>query len=86
MKIPLKILTLVFLMGVMSCSFQKPISIKKSENNDTYKVEYLFEHEGIKVYRFRDYGNYVYFTNCNSDITVAGNDSTKNITTISRKK
>lgn len=30
---------------------------------DDYCVEFLFEADGVKVYRFRDAGRYVYFTN-----------------------
>jgi len=46
-------------------------------DNATYSVDYLFEHEGCKVYRFEDHGHYVYFTNCNSDVTSIENDSTQ---------
>nr|MBS0038438.1 DUF4884 domain-containing protein [Saprospiraceae bacterium] len=38
---------------------------------------YLFEHEGFKVYRFRDSCNFVYFTNCIGDTTSVVNDSTR---------
>ena len=48
----------------------------KSENNRTYEVSYLFEHDGVKVYRFMDMGNYVYFTT-KGDVTSIKNDSTK---------
>ncbi|HCY41263.1 MAG TPA: hypothetical protein DHV48_07910 [Prolixibacteraceae bacterium] len=46
-------------------------------NNDTYQVEYLFEHDGCKVYRFEDRGHYVYFTNCVGDVTSIQKDSTE---------
>jgi hypothetical protein len=37
----------------------------KSEQteNPNFKVDFLFEKDGCKVYRFLD-GNYHYFTNC----------------------
>ena len=38
-------------------------------------VSYLFEHDGCKVYRFYDKGNYVYFTT-RGDVTSITNDST----------
>lgn len=67
----------------VACSVQKPLTIVKPENNATYKVEYLFEHDGCKVYRFFDYGNYVYFTNCTGNATTFSNDSiNRRITTI----
>lgn len=52
-----------------------PISEAPALNNSTYTVSYLFEHEGIKVYRFQDSGRYVYFTNCGGEITSITNDS-----------
>ena len=42
----------------------------------SYEVSYLFEHDGVKVYRFMDMGNYVYFTT-KGDVTSIKNDSTK---------
>lgn len=30
-----------------------------------YDVKFLFECNGVKVYRFRDNGDYIYFTNTN---------------------
>ncbi len=42
----------------------KPIYDKPSKNNMSYNVAYLFEHDGCKVYRFEDRGNFVYFTTC----------------------
>jgi hypothetical protein len=59
-----------------SCYVEKPLEKKPAENNGTYKVEYLFEHEGCKVYRFADRGNYIYFTNCNGE-AIARTDSTE---------
>ena len=59
---------------------QKPISHLSPENNQTYKVEYLFEHDGCKVYRFREETvgfYYVYFTNCNGESTAVNSDSTR---------
>ena len=47
-----------------SCVSQIPLTKEKPVNNSTYQVEYLFEHEGCKVYRFMDMGHYIYFTNC----------------------
>lgn len=52
-----------------SCVSQIPLTKEKPVNNSTYQVEYLFEHEGCKVYRFMDMGHYIYFTNCEGDVT-----------------
>jgi len=73
----LSILLLPLVLGVLvvSCTVPKPISREPAHNNSYYKVEYLFEHEGCKVYRFRDDGYYVYFTNCSGE-AIARTDST----------
>ena len=55
---------------------QLPLQTRESENNETYDVDYLFEHDGCKVYRFYDRGNYVYFTNCTGEAIVK-TDSTE---------
>lgn len=62
--------------ALYSCMSQRPIALQKPPNNDTYTVEYLFEHDGCKVYRFLDRGNCVYFTNCNGDATAFSDSAT----------
>ena len=62
-------------MGITSCYTAIPLKEGKSENNTTYKVSYLFEHDGCRVYRFYDRGNYVYFTT-RGDVTAIKNVST----------
>lgn len=64
------------LLLMSACFSNRPIYNVKAQNNATYKVEYLFEHDGCKIYRFMDNGNYVYFTNCGGDVTSISNDST----------
>lgn len=73
-KISLLVITV---MGVYSCTTPMPLVSGKADNNKTYPVEYLFEHDGCKVYRFQDQGNWVYFTNCKGDVTSIKNDSTQ---------
>ncbi|MCD8032147.1 MAG: DUF4884 domain-containing protein [Bacteroides sp.] len=65
--------TVLFLFS--SCSPQIPLARGQADNNRTYQVQYLFEHDGCKVYRFYDMGNYVYFTNCSDHTTAISNDS-----------
>lgn len=77
MKVLVKLLLfLCFTIGISSCFSSIPLKEGKSENNTTYNVSYLFEHDGCKVYRFYDRGNYVYFTT-KGDVTSIKNDSTK---------
>jgi len=37
--------------------------------NSEFKVDFLFENDGCKVYRFMDAGNYVYYTDCTGKIS-----------------
>ncbi|TDW99238.1 DUF4884 domain-containing protein [Dinghuibacter silviterrae] len=67
-------------LALAACSPNIPIQTAKAQNNQTYKVSYLFEQDGCKVYRFFDNGNPVYFTNCNGETTKLG-DSTQARTT-----
>lgn len=68
---------LIAITSLYSCMIERPISKLSPSNNGTYKVEYLFEHDGCKVYRFWDYGHYVYFTNCKNSVSSVENDSTQ---------
>lgn len=67
--------SLLTILALAACTTNKPLAKGPSDNNKTYEVEYLFEHDGCKVYRFFDYGNYVYFTNCEGNTTAIGSDS-----------
>ena len=58
------------------CAVGVPIQTKEPGNNKTYEVDYLFDHDGCKVYRFYDRGNYVYFTNCTGE-AIMKTDSTE---------
>lgn len=69
-------LPLLALLVLPACAtYRQPISKEPAENNKDYTVEYLFEHDGCKVYRFQDGSYYVYYTNCKGD-AVARTDST----------
>ncbi|MEP7372569.1 MAG: DUF4884 domain-containing protein [Chitinophagaceae bacterium] len=69
-------LSFAVLLIATGCATGIPLQTKESENNKTYNVDYLFEHDGCKVYRFYDHGNYVYFTNCRGE-AIAKTDSTE---------
>jgi hypothetical protein len=68
-------LQMIACLSVSSCGVQVPISKMQPANNKTYQIEYLFEHDGCKVYRFIDEGHYIYFTNCKGDVTSIEKDS-----------
>lgn len=77
MKIAAKIILLLFcIMNFSSCNIGIPLRYEPSDNNDSYTIQYLFQHDGVKVYRFYDKGNYVYFT-IRGDVTSIKTDSTK---------
>jgi hypothetical protein len=71
------VLILIVSCEFLSCTRQVPVSKVIPENNRTYQVDFLFEHDGCKIYRFIDKGNTVYFTNCNGDVTSLISDSTE---------
>lgn len=71
-----RIFPILLLPFATACTVEQPLTTEPSHNNSTYKVEYLFEHEGCKVYRFSDRGYYVYFTNCKGE-AIAKIDSTE---------
>jgi hypothetical protein len=81
----MRYLPLLLLLLATSCMIQHPITREPAQNNHDYKVDYLFEHDGCKVYRFWDRDYYVYFTNCSGE-AVARTDSTavKNETRIAK--
>lgn len=39
-----------------------------TETKGEFKIEFLFEHEGCKVYRFNDGGHYIYYSDCRGQI------------------
>lgn len=85
MKTRLSILVLIGTM-MTACYTGRPVAQQVPGNNATYNVDYLFEHEGCKVYRFYDRGNYVYFTNCTGEVTAINSDSTEHrVQTVIRK-
>ena len=68
----------MLLLAFANCTITAPISSTPAKNNPGYDVEYLFEHDGCRVYRFRDSGNWVYFTNCRGE-AISYPDSTNTI-------
>lgn len=69
----LETLIVLALIGLLF-SIVLPIMIKihldsKVDPVGFYNVQYLFETNGIKVYRFRDDGKYLYFTDMRDSIS-----------------
>jgi hypothetical protein len=61
------LLIAIVALGLGSCMSEG--ITRESTNNDDFKVTYLFEKDGIKVYRFEDGISYHYFTTRGETIT-----------------
>ncbi|AEI50468.1 DUF4884 domain-containing protein [Runella slithyformis] len=48
-----------------------------STTNRNYTLDLLFEHEGCKVYRFKDGERFVYWTDCRGKVETAYQDTNK---------
>ncbi len=74
----LAILCVPALCCLTSCFAERSVSVSRAQNNPDYTIDYLFEHDGCRVYRFYDLwsGSYVYFTT-QGDVTAIPNDSTR---------
>lgn len=51
---------------------------KVKEEQDPYERTFLFEYEGVRVYRFYDNGSAVYFTNKTGEVRAAGQGIRRN--------
>lgn len=64
------LLKLALLIGVVTCCFscKKTPQLMEQSSNSEIKIELLFEKDGCKVYRFYDYGQPIYFTDCRGKV------------------
>ena len=58
----MKYLTLAAALLLLTSCEHDPISSEHTGKNDEIKVDFLFEKDNIKIYRFLDDGHYHYFT------------------------
>jgi len=56
-----KIVFVLMIVMLMSSCYKDPQETSTEGNG--FRVEFLFEKDGVKVYRFSDGGRYHYFTN-----------------------
>lgn len=54
---------LFILLPLLLCGCRKEAQATYSTTNNEIKVDFLFEVDGVRVYRFVDAGHFVYFTN-----------------------
>lgn len=58
----------------------EPMSKERVGKDDGFEVEYLFEKDGVKMYRFYDGMHFHYFTSRGETITTQQNSSGKTTT------
>jgi hypothetical protein len=69
-KFSINQLTLVFtslLLAVVFLSSCKGDARESIQDGD-FKIDFLFEKDGCKIYRFKDGGEYVYWSNCSGNM------------------
>ena len=79
MKKTLAIYIVLIGLGAMlfgACS-NEPMSSERLGKDDGFAVEYLFEKDGVKVYRFYDNGYAHYFTTKGETISVQNTGKTR---------
>lgn len=57
------LIAMVLVVLLVACGRAEPVATDDT-TNPKVTVDLLFEHDGCKVYRFKDSGNYRYFVNC----------------------
>lgn len=57
----MKKIILILSIALVGC-YNEPMSTEHTGKDDKFQIEYLFEKDGLKVYRFYDGGLYHYFT------------------------
>jgi hypothetical protein len=57
------LLTVILCLSMAGCE-SPPIQTDKT-NNQNFVVEFLFEHDGCRIYRFQDDGRNIYYAHCN---------------------
>jgi hypothetical protein len=56
-----KILLLLTFVSLIGCT-SKSISVEQTGKDNSITIEFLFEKDGLKMYRFYDLAHYHYFT------------------------
>lgn len=74
-----KFLILFFALLLLS-SCKKEAQEVFSTTNSEIRVDFLFEVDGIKVYRFYDNGHFVYFTNRTGNTEYSYTTQNRNVT------
>jgi hypothetical protein len=70
-----KILFVILTITMTGC-FNEPQSVEHMGKDDKFQIEYLFEKDGVKMYRFMDGSHYHYFTTNGETMTTQQNGKT----------
>lgn len=72
----MKKITLISVLSLsLFCSCLNDAQHKVETSNSNFEVEFLFEKDGCKIYRFMDGGHAVYWTDCRGKIETVYNQS-----------
>ena len=74
----LKLITAISIMMLSGCRVDKGVKEVKTTNT-SFDVELLFEVDSCKVYRFRDCGEYRYFTTCQGSLSWSEYQGKRNV-------
>lgn len=67
-KIKISTIAMLLFAAVMVTGCENDTSKPVESDNPSYNVKELFTVDGVTVYRFSDWGHYVYFTNGNGTV------------------
>lgn len=59
---------LLLLMFISFCAISCKEDPKSTSQDGNFVIEFLFEKDGCKMYRFKDGTRYIYWTNCEGKI------------------
>lgn len=80
----MKKILLLLSITLVGC-YNDPQSIEHTGKDDKFQIEYLFEKDGIKMYRFIDGSHYHYFTTNGETTTIQQSGKTNYEETIKTK-
>ncbi len=70
-----QLIAVLILATIFLSSCVKDAQVTVNTTNSNFKVELLFEQDGCKMYRFKDGGHYVYWSNCKGKTETVYNES-----------
>jgi hypothetical protein len=81
----MKKITFLILMTTLVGCYNEPQSVEHMGKDNKFEIEYLFEKDGIKMYRFMDGNHLHYFTTTGETTTIQQSGKTTYEETIKTK-